>query len=454
MIASSHAGGAAATTQQRARKYLRHLIVDFEAFEKDYPGQFPRAITAGDGAYLIDEHGNRLLDAGTHLGACQIGHGRADVAEAIAEQVRTLEFVALDGGVTHPAAVDLAERLSGIAACDDANISFTSSGSEANELAVKIARNYHARHGEPERVKVFSRQGSYHGWTYAGLAATGMSVFKNGFGELAPGFYQATQPSPRRCRHCGANVACTLACLDDLESAILAEDPSTVAAVIAEPVAIPQAVKVPHADYFRRLRRFCDVHGILLIIDEVVCGFGRTGKMFGSEHFGVRADMVTYAKGLTSGYIPMGAVAVSGKVNAAFAASPLVHLNTYAGHPVACAAAQACLDIMRDEALVENAAAMKHVLRRELERMSQAVPRVQEISVIGLLSSVVLDIADIGDRDALIRQMRYHAYNNGLLARFAKDADEMSVHFYPALTVNEDDIIIGVAALERTLRTI
>jgi adenosylmethionine-8-amino-7-oxononanoate aminotransferase len=452
MTASTHASNATLTTQERAKKYLRHLIVDFDALDRDYPGAFPKVIVAGEGAYLIDEHGNRVLDAGTHLGACQIGHGRPEVADAIARQVRTLEFVALDGGVTHPAAVDLAERLSAMAACDDANLSFTSSGSEANELAIKIARAYHARRGEPQRTKILSRSGSYHGWTYAGLAATGMAAFKAGFGGLAPDFLQTTQPSPGRCGHCGQDVACTLACLDDLERLAVAEGPETVAAVIAEPVAIPQAVKVPHPDYFRRLRSFCDRHGILLIIDEVVCGFGRTGRMFGSDHFGVRGDMVTYAKGLTSGYVPMGAVAVSGAVNAVFAKRPLVHLNTYAGHPVACAAAQACLDIMEDEQLVANAAGMELVLRRELERMSQAVPRVREISVIGLLSSVVLDIAGIDDRDELIRRMRHLAYDNGLLARFAKDADEMSVHFYPPLVVGEDDIVDGVAALERTLR--
>jgi len=454
MTSSSPSVADRPSTKERAKRYLRHFVVDFPGFERAYPGAFPKVIVSGEGAYLIDEDGNRLLDAGLHLGACQIGHGRPEVAEAIADQARRLEFVSLDGGVTHAAAVDLAERLSGMAECDDANLSFTSSGSEANELAVKIARNYHARNGEPGRTKVLSRTGSYHGWTYAGMAATGMDVFRGGFGDLAPGFMQVNQPSPKRCGHCGGDVACTLACLDDIEAAIAREGPETIAAIIAEPIAIPQAVKVPHPDYFRRLRALCDAHGILLIVDEVVCGFGRTGRMFGIEHFGVRGDITTFAKGLTSGYVPMGAVAVSSRVNAAFADKPLIHLNTYAGHPVACAAAQACLDIMEDERLVENAAAMEPVLRRELERMGQAIGRLREVSVIGLLSSVVLDIGDIADRDALILKMRATAYDNGLLVRFAKDADEMSAHFYPALTVGEDDIVAGVAALERTLRAI
>jgi len=454
MTSSTDVFANSTSNKERAKKYLRHFVVDFAALDQQFPASFPKVIVAGEGAYLIDENGHRVLDAGTHLGACQIGHGRAEVADAMAQQARKLEFIALDGGVTHPGAIDLAERLSGIVACDDANLSFTSSGSEANELAVKIARNYHARRGEPGRTKIISRSGSYHGWTYAGLAASGVEVFKGGFGNLAPDFVQATQPSPGRCGHCGGELSCTLGCLTDLENAIETEGAETVAAVIAEPVAIPQAVKIPHPDYFRNLRSFCDRHGILLILDEVVCGFGRTGRFFGSEHFDVRGDIITLAKGLTSGYVPMGAVAVSSRVNAPFLEKPLVHLNTYAGHPVACAAAQACLDILENEQLVGNAAKMEIVLRRELERMGQSLARLRDVSVIGLLSSVVLDIADCTDRAGLIHRMRQSAYENGLLARFATDGDEMSVHFYPALTVGEEDIVEGVAALERALRQI
>lgn len=440
--------------RERAKKFLRHFVVDFKALDEDFPGSFPKVMVRGEGAYLVDEDGERVLDAGTHLGACQIGHGRREVAERIADQASRLEFVGLDGGVTHRAAIDLAERLAGLVSCDDPHLSFTTSGSEANELAIKIARNYHARNGAPERVKIISRLGSYHGWTYAGLAATGMQGFRAGFGNVAPDFRNVAQPSPGRCGHCGGDVPCTLACLEDLEAAVMEEGPETVAAVIAEPVAIPQAVKIPHPDYFTRLKAFCERHGILLVIDEVVCGFGRTGRMFGADHFGARGDIVTFAKGLTSGYVPMGAVAVSGRVNAAFRDRPLVHLNTYAGHPVGCAAAEACLDITVREGLVENAAAMEPVLARELGRLSQAIPRTKDVSVIGLLSSVVLDVSDVADGEALLRRMRQTAYDERLLARFARDGTEMSVHFYPPLCVSEADVVTGVAALERTLRTI
>ena len=224
--------------------------------------------------------------------------------------------------------------------------------------------------------------------------------------------------------------------------------------MIAEPVAIPGAVKIPHSDYFAGLRRICDQNSILLIIDEVVCGFGRTGRMFGAEHFGVKGDIVTYAKGLTSGYIPMGAVAVSGRVNEPFLEKPLLHLNTYAGHPVACAAALAALDVTEAEDLVGNAAEMEGVLRDELNRMRQSVPRITEVTAIGLLSSVISDISDLPDPDAAIRKLRKETYDAGVLVRVARDGTNMSAHFYPALVVGRRDIEDGVRALEVALRTL
>jgi adenosylmethionine-8-amino-7-oxononanoate aminotransferase len=440
--------------RQTATRYVRHFLADFAALEREYPDGYPKMIVKGEGAYVVDDEGRRLLDAGSHLGACQVGHGRREIGERIARQISELEFIALDAGISHIYVAELGERLAGLVECDEPVLSFTNSGSESNELAFKIARTYHSRRGEPGRTKIISRFGSYHGSTIAASAATGMASFKTGFGPLASDFLQSTQPSPGRCGHCGAGEACTLQCIDDMAALIEREGAGTIAAVIAEPVAIPQAVKVPHPDYFPRLRKLCDDNGILLIIDEVVCGFGRTGRMFGSQHFGVRGDIVSYAKGLTSGYIPMGAVAVSGRVNEVFAKSPLLHLNTYAGHPVACVAAMAALDILEEEKLTENAAAMEGVLRDELMRMSQAVPRVREVSVIGLLSSVVSDISDKEDPDATLRRARKLAYDEGLLVRFGRDGNQLSAHFYPPLLVNRRDIEDGVRALEAALRAL
>lgn len=445
---------AGASTRERAKRYVRHFLADFAALEREYPAGYPKMIVSGDGAYVVDEDGHRLLDAGTHLGACQIGHGRAEVAHRMAEQVRKLEFIALDAGISHVYAAELAERLAPLVACDDPIFSFTNSGSESNELAFKVARTYHARRGEPQRTKIVSRRGSYHGSTIGTLSATGIAAFKTGLGPLAPDFLHAPQP------HAGGNTAGRdrdawwLECLADTAALIEREGPETVAAIIAEPVAIPGSVKIPHRDYFVGLRKLCDAHGILLIVDEVVCGFGRTGRLFGADHFDVRGDIVTYAKGLTSGYVPMGAVAVSRKVEEPFKTAPLLHLNTYAAHPVACASAMAALDILEDEKLTENAAAMEPVLRGELERLSLATPRVREISVIGLLSSVVCDISDQPNPDATLRKARKEAYDAGLLARFARDGSNLSAHFYPPLVVDRGDIRDGVLALGKALRAL
>lgn len=444
---------ASASLGERAKRHVRHFLADFAALEREYPAGYPKMIVRGEGAYVFDADDHRLLDAGSHLGACQIGHGRREVADRIAEQVRQLEFIALDAGVSHPYVVELAERLAAIVACDDPVFSFTNSGSESNELAFKIARTYHARRGEPSRTKVISRLGSYHGSSIAASAATGVDAFKTGFGPLAPDFLHTTPPTRSPFGHREETATAELS-LADLEAMIEREGPETVAAIIAEPIAIPGAVKIPHSGYFAGLRKLCDTHGILLIIDEVVCGFGRTGRMFGADHFDVRGDIVTYAKGLTSGYIPMGAVAVSGRVNEVFLKTPLLHLNTYAGHPVACASALAALDVMEAENLVDHAAVMEQVLRDELNRMSQSVQRVRDISVIGLLSSVISDISDVEDPDATIRKVRKDAYDAGLLVRIARDGTNMSAHFYPALVVGQRDIEDGVRGLETALRQV
>lgn len=449
---STGAGSMAA--RSRARRYVRHFLADFAKLDREHPHAYPKMIVRGEGPYVYDEDGKRLLDAGTHLGACQVGHGRAHIAERMADQVRRIEFIALDGGISHVYAAELAERLASMVLCDEPVFSFTNSGSESNELAFKIARQYHHRRGAPGRSKIISRVGSYHGSTIATSAAAGMPAFKTGFGPLADGFLQAPAPYP------GGDVPGRdrdiwwRQSLADTEELIEREGADTVAAIIAEPIAIPQAVKIPTSEYFVGLRALCDRYGLVLIVDEVVCGFGRTGKMFGAEHFAVRGDIITYAKGLTSGYVPMGAVAVSGRIDEVFAESPLLHLNTYAGHPVACAAAMAALDILEDEGLVQHAADLEPVLRRELEGLEVRVRRAREISVIGLLSSVVCDITGIEDPDAAVRRVRRAAFDAGVLVRIGRDATNLSAHFYPPLNVTEDDLIQGVRALEVGLSAI
>ena len=442
------------STRLRARHSVRHFLADFGKLERAYPSAYPRLIVRGEGAYLWDVEGRRLLDAGGHLGACQIGHGRREIAERIARQVEQLDFVALDSGLSHPKAVELAEVLSRLAPVDDPIISFTSSGSEANELAFKIARAYHSRRGEDERTIVLSRDGSYHGSTFAGMAATGAPAFRAGYGPLLPKFAQVAQPSPGRCGHCTPAEGCNLRCADALEAAIEEAGSDAVAAVIAEPVAILQAVKVPHADYWARVQSICREAGALLILDEVVTGFGRTGKMFGAEHWNVQPDMMTMAKGLTSGYVPLGAVVASRRVEEAFAGEPLLHLNTYAGHPVACEAALANIEILESERLPERAAALEPVLRGCLEQIAAQNPRIVRVSAIGLLSSIEARTEGIADVEAVVFGLRHTMYENGVIARCSQAGDVVTVVFYPALVVDEEAVERGVEGVGDALASV
>jgi adenosylmethionine-8-amino-7-oxononanoate aminotransferase len=437
-----------------ARRSVRHFLADFDRLEAAFPATYPRLIVRAEGAYVWDDRGRRLLDAGGHLGACQIGHGRREVADRIAAQVRALDFVALDSGLSHPKAVELAEALRPLVPVDEPVFSFTLSGSESNELAIKIARAYHHRRGDEQRVAILSRDGSYHGSTFGAMTATGADAFRAGYGPLVPGFVRVPQPSPGRCGFCSPGDGCTLACADALDDAIAETGPENVAAVLAEPVAILQAVKVPHPEYWRRVQGSCREAGALLIVDEVVTGFGRTGRLFGSEHWGIEPDIVTLAKGLTSGYVPLGATVVARRVEEAFHEGPLLHLNTYAGHPVACEAALASTDILLRERLPERAAALEPLLSRSLAAAAERLPRAVRVSALGLLSSIELDVSREPEPADLVVALRHAMYERGVLARCAAGDGILTVVFYPPLCVDEEDVEEGVAAVGDALAAV
>lgn len=437
--------------RQMGSRHVRHFLADFRRLEERYPGVYPRIITRGEGAYLYDDQGRRLLDAGAHLGAGMVGHGRKDIAERMAEQIERLEFTALDSGLSHDKAIELAARLADVVPLEDPVFSFTSSGSEANDLAFKLARAYHRRRGEPGREKILFRDGSYHGSTIAGMSATGAPAFQTDFGSPVPLFTEVPQPSPSRCGYCDRRGGCTLACADALQAVIESEGADSIAAIVAEPVAILQAVKVPHERYWQRVQAICAEHGILLIVDEVVTGFGRTGRLFGCEHWDVRPDIMTVAKGLTSGYAPMGAAIVSRRVEDAFSDGPLLHLNTYAGHPVACEAALATLDILQAERLPERAAALEPLVLEGLREVGAASGRLLRASVIGLVSSVELDIGDVPDPAGLLIDVRHAMYERGLIARCAQGDGVLTIVFYPMLVVSEEDAKVGIATLAKAV---
>lgn len=331
-------------------------------------------VTGGKGVWVEDGDGERWFDTLSGLWLVNVGHGRREIADAVYQQMTTLAFSPND--TVSPATAALSAKLAEYSGDDRARVYYVSGGSEANETALKIAKNYHHLKGEPNRWKVISRRGSYHGATLActslGRGGPGGGSVPAEFGPLVPGNVHVAQPAPYRCHLCAEAGDCNLECAADVERAIQHEGPSTVAAVIAEPISAAAGIHVPHPEYWPKLREICDRYGVLLIGDEVITGFCRTGKMFALDHWGVKPDIRTVAKGLTSGYIPIGAAIVSGKVADAFIGADeqtFKHLITFGGNPVSCAAALANLEIMEKENLAERSAEMGDYLFERLQTL-------------------------------------------------------------------------------------
>ena len=265
----------------------------------------PLVVVEGRGAILRDADGREYIDGLSGLWNVNIGHGRAELADAASAQMRRIAFASAYIGATNEPAVRLAETIVGHAYPSSAAVYFTTAGAESNESAFKFARYYWKIKDEPQKTKIISRIHAYHGVTLAAMSATGMAAYQKMFGPLVPGFIQAAPPYPYRW---AGNEEPGIGAADALEKAMLAEGPDTVAAVIAEPVMGAGGVIVPPASYFPRLREICDRHDVLLIADEVITGFGRTGKWFALGRWGVEPDLVSFAKGVTSGYLPLGGV--------------------------------------------------------------------------------------------------------------------------------------------------
>ena len=302
------------------------------------------------------------------------------------------------GGTVGPTTAKLSAKVASLAPDKESRTYFVSGGSEAVETALKMAKQYHKNNGEPTRYKVISRRGSYHGATHACMSLGGGGVAAPiHFGPLMPGNIHITQPDGYRGLCCSADGGCNLQCARDLEIAIQHEGPSTVAAFIGEPISAAAGIHVPHPEYWPTIREICDKYGVIMICDEVITGFGRTGKMFATEHWGVKPDIFTVAKALTSGYIPIGAAIASKKVSDAFMGEDATfrHLITFGGNPVACAAGLANLEIMEGEGMVENSAEMGTYMYEQLQTLYEH-PIVGDVrGGMGLLCAVEL----VKDRD-------------------------------------------------------
>ncbi len=452
---SQPAGLSAAALQEAAK---RNLWLHFTRMSAYDDGEVP-LIVRGSGPYVFDQHGKRYLDGLSGLFVSQIGHGRKEVAEAAARQAAELAYFPL-WSYAHPRAIELAQRLADLAPAGLDRVFFTTSGSEAVESAWKLAKQYFKAVGQPDRYKVISRDIAYHGTSMGALAITALSGIKMPFEPLPPGgvrvpntnFYRAPDFVSADLATFGRWAA------DEIERAILREGPESVAAVFLEPVQNSGGCFPPPPGYFQRVREICDRYGVLLVSDEVISAFGRLGYYFGSERYGYKPDIITFAKGVTSGYAPMGGMLISEHLMEPFAAGAgtFLHGVTFAGHPVSAAVALANLDVFEKEGLLENVRANEGALRSTLEKLHD-LPIVGDVRGDGYFYGIELvkDKAtkatfDDDESERLLRGFLSQAlFDAGLVCR-ADDRGDPVVQLAPPLVCTQEHF----DEMEQVLRSV
>ena len=383
-----------------------------------------KIVTRGDGVWVYDHQDRRYFDTLSGMWLSNIGHGRREVADAVHAQICELGY-APDGSV-HPTTLRLAARVAALAPDPASRVFFVSGGSEAVETAMKMAKKFHRSRGDAGRYKFISRRGSYHGATHGALSLGGGGG-NNGaeYGPLPYGGVRVQGPDQYRNPFGGTDGRGDLECAREIERAILNEGPDTVAAVIGEPISASAGVHIPHPEYWPMVREICDRYGVLLICDEVITGFGRTGRMFATEHWGVVPDITVVAKALTSGYVPIGAAIAARHVADAFTGpdgTPFDHRITFGGNPVSCAAGLANLDVLQRELLVRNAADMGGYLFGRLQDLYRYDIVGQVRGGLGLICAVEI-VADRATREPfpkkarLAQRARLLMERHGLLGR-------------------------------------
>jgi putrescine---pyruvate transaminase len=388
-----------------------------------------RVWVSGTGAVITDSTGREYLDGLSGLWNVNVGHGRQELADAARQQMATLAFHSTYAGGSNERAIALAARLSRLAYPSINTFFFTSGGAEASETSFKTARFYWKALGKPEKIKVISRHRAYHGLTLAAMSATGLPAFWPMFEPRTPGFLHIDAPDPYRFVNTTPEVSLGIAAANALEEAILREGADTVAAFIAEPIQGAGGVIIPPADYFPRIREICTRRDVLFIADDVITGFGRTGRWFGLEHYGVEPDIMQFAKGITSGYVPLGGVGVSDTVRDVINGVPpgkrWMHAFTYSGHPTCCAVALSNLDIIERERLVERSAAGGARLLEKL-RTLEALKHVGHVRAQGLIGAVEV-VADKTTRNlfppeaGMTQKLTDALLERGLYTRVALD---------------------------------
>jgi adenosylmethionine-8-amino-7-oxononanoate aminotransferase len=391
----------------------------------------------GDGVWVTDVAGRRYLDSTAALWYCNVGFGRGEIADAVAGQLRRLSAYSSFGAYTTEPTVQLAERIAAMAPVPDAAVFFTSGGSESIDTAGKLARRYWDVLGRPEKKVIVSREHSYHGMAAFGTSLAGIPLNKAGYGTLVGDVV-----------HVGAHD------LDALETLFAARG-AEIAAFVAEPVIGAGGVIPPEDDYFAGVQALCRQFDVLLIADEVITGFGRTGAWWGSQRYAIEPDLITFAKGITSGYVPLGGVIAGPRVRAPFWDEPVPgavfrHGYTYSGHATACAAGLANLDIMEREDLVGRVRTLEPVLASALGRLATA-PLVGEVRTVGLTGAVELSAearaANPGAVEAVVTASRHH----GVLTRAIRG---VAIQVSPAFVITESEIDTMVDGFEAALRDV
>jgi adenosylmethionine-8-amino-7-oxononanoate aminotransferase len=350
-----------------------------------------RVWVSGEGSIITDINGREYIDGLSGLWNVNIGHGRKELGEVAAKQMSTLAFHSAYAGGTNERAIALAEKLSQLMYPSINTFFFTSGGAESSETSFKTARFYWKALDQPGKIKVISRMRAYHGVTMAAMSATGLPAFWPMFEPRTPGFLHIDPPDPYRFSSSTPGVSDGVAFANKLEEAILREGPDTVAAFIAEPVQGAGGVIVPPDDYFTRIREICNKHNVLLIADEVITGFGRTGRWFGLERYGIEPDIIQFAKGITSGYVPLGGVGISDKIREVINGVPpgkrWMHAFTYSGHPTCCAVALKNIEILEREKLAERADTLGASMLKKLKTL-ESLDGVGNVRGLGMMAAV------------------------------------------------------------------
>ncbi len=415
----------------------RHLWMHFTRLSA-YADQEIPIIVRGEGCYVYDDHGKRYLDGLSALFCVNIGHGRADIAQAGTDQAGQLGFFT-NWSYAHPPAIELAARIASLAPGDLNRVFFTSGGSEAVESAIKLARQYFKLRGKASKHKLISREMAYHGTSMGALAATGITALRQPFEPLMPGGCHV--PSTNTYRLAPGIPESSLA--EAIAHRIQFEGADTVAAVILEPVQNAGGCFTPPAGYFERVREICDEHDVLLISDEVICAWGRLGEWFGAGRYGYEPDIITTAKGLASAYAPVGAVIVSDRVAEPFldpgAGSSFMHGFTFGGHPICAAVALANIDALEREGVLQNVRRHESGFRTMLESLRD-IPIVGDVRGAGYFQAIELvkdpdskESFSRAESEALVRGfLSRELYRRGLICR-ADDRGDPVIQLSPPL---------------------